>query len=211
MRQRNALVLGVLAFGLVLTSCSKDPLANLTQEESRIYITNTDSTVNFASFNTYSLSDSVTVINNGQATRQQSLVDQAFITAVKTQLDNRGYTQVAASANPQLAVNVNRIYNTSTGLIRYRDYYNDYYGGYYDPFFYGYPGYNYYSPYGYATYTIREGALSVDILDLKNAASKNRIDVIWTGLIRGSGIFNASTAGQQVSLLFQQSPNVRTN
>ena len=47
-----------------LSSCTKDPLDNMTEEESRIYITNRDSTVSFSSYKTYSIADSVTLIDN---------------------------------------------------------------------------------------------------------------------------------------------------
>jgi hypothetical protein len=149
------------------------------------------------------------VNNNGQVSRQSNATDRAFIAAVKSQLQARGYMQVSRNANPDLGVNVNRIYNTSTGIIRYNDFY-DYYGNFYDPFYWGYSGLRYYNPYSYATYSIREGAMSVDMLDLKNAASSNRIGLIWTGLIRGSGIFDAGTASTQVRALFDQSPYLKT-
>jgi hypothetical protein len=210
MKKTSVFMLGVLAMGALFTSCSKEPLANLTEEESRIYITDYDSTANFRSYNTFAISDSVTVINNGSASRQQTTTDLAFINAVKAQLQQRGYVQVAHTASPDLAVNVSRVYNTSTGIMRYENYWDDY-GGYYDPYYYGYGGYGYYSPYSYATYTIREGALSVDVLDLKNAPSTNQIRAIWTGLVRGSGIFNANTAASQVSMLFAQSPYLQKN
>lgn len=197
--------LGVLAFGFAFTSCSKDPVANLTDEESRIYVTDHDSSANFSAFKTFSVSDSVAVITNGQASKELSSVDQAFINAVKSEMQARGFALVNKSNNPDLGVTINRIYNTSTGIISYRNYY-DYYGGYWDPFYWGYGGYGYYSPYSYATYTVRQGAVSIDMLDLKNAASNNnKIKVIWTGLIRGSGIFNATTAASQVKALFDQS------
>jgi hypothetical protein len=47
--------------------------------------------------------------------------------------------------------------------------------------------------------------MSVDLLDLKNATKNDKINVIWTGLIRGSGIFTASVADAQVKALFDQS------
>jgi hypothetical protein len=49
-------------------------------------------------------------------------------------------------------------------------------------------------PTTYGIYQITQGAVSVDILDLKNAPSKNKIDIIWNGLARGKGIFNESNA-----------------
>lgn len=210
MKKRNVLIGSFLILTAAFTGCAKDPISNMTEEESRIYITNHDQAANFGTYRTYSISDSVAVINNGQASKQQTSVDVAYINAVKAEMSARGYQRVAANASPDLAVNVNRIYNTSTGIIRYNDYY-DYYGGYWDPFYYGYGGYGYYSPYSYATYTIREGAMSIDVLDLKNAKTNNRISVIWTGLIRGSGILNSNVAASQVKALFDQSTYLKTN
>lgn len=200
----------LLSLGGLLTSCSKDPLEGLSQEDSRIYITNHDANASFTSYNTFTISDSVAVLNNNQVSKEQSASDIAFINAVKAQMQARGYALVGRNDNPDLAVNVNRIYNTSTGIIAYDNYWG-YYDDFYDPWYYGSGGYGYYSPYSYASYTIREGALSIDILDLKNAPSTNRIAGIWSGLIRGSGIFNGNTAASQVQMLFDQSPYLRKN
>ncbi|TDH22997.1 DUF4136 domain-containing protein [Segetibacter sp. 3557_3] len=209
MRSKFAIVTTALSMMIALVSCSKDPLANLTEEESRIYITNYDSTAQFSAYKTFSISDTVAVINNGQGSKQSNATDLAFVNAVKQNLQARGFTQVSRTSNPDLAVNVSRIYNTSAGVVRYNDYY-DYYGNFYDPFYYGYGGFGYYSPYSYASYSVTEGALTIDLLDLKNARSSNRINVIFTGLIRGSGIFNSSTAGEQVKTIFDQSPYLKT-
>ena len=210
MKRKFLWLLSTVALMTALTSCSKDALDNLTEEESRIYITNYDSTANFAAFKTFSISDTVTVINNGQPSKQSNATDLAFINIVKSELQAKGFMLVSRNAKPDLGINVNRIYNTSTGIIQYRDYY-DYYGNYYDPFYWGYSGFGYYSPYNYATYSIREGALAVDMFNLKDAATNNKIEVVWTGLIRGSGVFNAATASSQVQQLFDQSPYLKTN
>ena len=46
----------IAATGLALLSgCAKEPLDNLTEEESSIYVTSRDSTVNFGSYKTYSI------------------------------------------------------------------------------------------------------------------------------------------------------------
>jgi len=208
MKSRNLLGISILAMVVLFTSCAKDPLANLTTEESRIYITDHDSTKDFKNYHTFSIADSVAVLNNGQASKQQNATDLAFINAVQNEMQNAGYTLVSKGASPDLAINITRIYNTSTGVISYSNYY-DYYGSYWNPYDYGYGGYGYYSPYSYATYSVREGALSVDMLDLKDAPVTNKIEVVWTGLIRGSGIFDAGTAANQVSRLFNQSPYLK--
>jgi len=209
MKSKNVMWLGILAMAVAFTSCSKDPLSNLTADESRIYITDHDSTKNFGNFHTFSISDSVAVLNNGEASKQLNESDLAFINAVKSEMQNAGYTLVSKGASPDLAVNVTRIYNTSTGVVSYSNYY-DYYGSYWDPYDYGYGGYGYYSPYSYATYSVKEGALSIDVLDLKDAPATSKIEVVWTGLIRGSGIFNTGTAASQVNMLFNQSPYLKS-
>jgi len=204
MKRTSAILTDLILCSALFTSYTKDPVSNLTDEESRIYITNHDSAVNFSNYNTYSISDSVAVIDNSSSNHESNSVDQAYIAAVKKYMNNAGYTLVSKNDNPDLGVDVTHIINTSTGVISYGDYWNNY-GGYWDPYYWGYPDYSYYVPYGYSIYQVKEGALSIDILDLKNASENNNINIIWTGLIRGSGILNVNVADSQVKALFEQS------
>ena len=201
---------GLASLSLVFVGCTKDPVANLTTDESRIYITDHDSSINFSNFKTYSISDSVAVIDNGKSSREMNDIDQAYITAVKKYMDQNGFVLTGKNNNPDVGVDVSRIISTTTGVISYGDYW-DYYGGYWDPYYWGYPGYDYYVPYAYSVYQIKEGAISVDMLDLKDASDNNKINVIWTGLIRGAGIFDANVADTQVKALFDQSTYLKTN
>lgn len=195
---------------LVLASCHKEAVSNLSNEESRIYITNYDSTVNFTSYKTYSISDSVAVIGDNGNVKQSTPADVAYINAVKKYMSAQGYTLVSKSSKPDVGIDVNRIMSTSTGVISYPDYYGSY-GSYWDPYYWGYGGYDYYTPYSYGVYSITQGAVSIDMLDLKNAATNNKIVVIWTGLIRGEGLSDATSADSQVKALFDQSPYLKTN
>ena len=206
------LLTGLSLLMVLMIGCRKDPMNNLTSEESRIYITNHDSTVSFSSYQTFSIADSVAVIDGNQVSSQFNETDQAFVAALKNNMQQLGYTLVSKAEHPDLGVTVSRIINTSTGVINYNDYW-DYYGSYYDPFYWGYSGYGWGSPgWGFATYQVKEGMLSIDMVDLKNAATNNnQIKVIWNGMIRGSGIFNAATAASQVSALFNQSPYITNN
>ena len=200
------------AVGFVtVSSCTKDPLRNLTAEESRIYISNRDSNVNFGTYKTYSISDSVFVIDNNRSAGQQATAaDVQAVAAVRSALESRGYTRVARNQAPDLGVNVSRLYNTTTNLVNLDNYWGGY-GGFYDPFYWGYGGYGYGYPSFYGLVESTEAMVSVDILDLKNAASNNRINVIWNGLIRGSGIFGSDALTTGVRTLFEQSPYIRSN
>lgn len=192
-----------------LSSCSKDPLKNMTEDESRVYITNHDSTVNFASYKTYSIVDSVSVIDNNRLSGKSTTAwDLEMLTAIRNAMEARGYRRVTHTGSPDIGISVSRLYNTSTNVVSLQDYWGGY-GGYYDPYYWGYGGYGYYFP-SYAVYQSTEAALSIDMLDLKNASSNGAIRGIWNGLIRGSGIFRSGAADSQVKALFDQSPYIKT-
>lgn len=210
MKQAIWLLSVVSGASLLFMGCQKEPLNHLSADEARIYITDHDPAINFDNYKTYSISDSVAVIKNGKAKKEFNKSDSTYISAVKKYMGTRGYTLVSSKENPDLGINVNEIISTQTGIISYNDYWYGY-GGYWDPYYWGYGGLGYYIPYAYNVYQISEGAMSVDILDLKNAKTNNKIGVIWTGLIRGPGIFNENIADSQVKALFDQSPYLKTN
>lgn len=200
-------LLTILAFG----SCRKDPLNNLTNDESRIYITNNDTTVNFSSYKTFSVTDSVDVIQDNQLYgRELSSYDSLLLGAISSSLQQRGYQQVARESSPDLAVNIARVYSTSTGIFSYGDYWNDY-GSFWDPYYWGYGGYGYYPPYyAVGVYSITNGGLEIDLLDLKNAsANGNKIKTVWTGLARGEEVFQQANAASEVQALVGQSPYLK--
>ena len=203
--KRGTLISSTIILFFALASCTRDPLNNLTQDESRIYITNHDSNADFSSFQTFSVADSVAVIENGQLLGYDlTPYDAALINALKNKMVAQGYTLVTKSNDPDLGITVSSITNTSTGIISYNDYTGDYYG-YWDPYYWGYPGSSYYFPTYYGVYNISEGALSVDMFDLKDASTNNQIKNVRTALIRGSGIFNSSNIDKHVETLFAQS------
>ena len=207
--KKQFLLLGAFVCPAVLSSCVRDPLNELTEDESRIYITNYDTSVNYGNYATFSVADSVAVIRNNQLqTRERTQTDAQFIAAVAAALQQRGFTRVNHDQDPDLGVTVSRIINTATGVVSYTDY-GGYYDDYWDPYYWGSPGYGYYFPTYYGVYQVNESALSIDILDLKNKVQNNAIRGIWSGLIRGSGIFRNENVSTQVMALFEQSPYLK--
>jgi Domain of unknown function (DUF4136) len=206
----------VLSAGMILLglgSCKKNVINNLTTDETRIYISNYDTTANFASYKTFSIDDSADVIENGQALgRIAGPFEDSVINNVVQLMQQRGYKFVNKADSPDLAMNISEITNTETELFDYSDYW-DAYGSYYDPYYWGYPGFGYYpTSYFVGGYTIQEGGLELDLLDLKNAVSLgNKIQIIWTGLSRGEGVFSDKSAPGAVAALFSQSPYIKTN
>lgn len=193
-----------------VSSCTKDPMKNLTEEESRIYITNRDQAVDFSTYKTYSIADSVSVIdNNAMAGQKATPTDLQLLAAVRSSLESRGYVRVNRSQSPDLGVNVSRLYNTTANVVNLYDYWGGY-GGYYDPYYWGYGGYGYGYPQAYGLVESTEAMISVDLLDLKNARTTQTIRVVWNGLIRGSGVFGSEAINTGVQALFTQSPYLKT-
>jgi hypothetical protein len=214
---KNRWIAGLVGLvAMAFTSCQKDPLKNLTAGEGRIYITNHDSSLNFSSFKTFNVADSVGVIQNDQGTgKELTDYDAGVIAALKAALVKRGFQEVARSAAPDLGITVSRVYNTSTGVMSYPSYWSDY-GSYYDPNYWGYGGYGYYNPsyYGpsyYNVYQVTEGALTIDALDLKDAKQGNTIRPVWSALSKGTGVFNSGNTALQVQAFMDQSPYLVTN
>jgi hypothetical protein len=198
-----------IALCLVAFSCRKDPIKHLTEDESRIYITNYDTSARFQTFGTFSIADSVAVINNNQLqAHERTSIDAQFIQAVTAALQNRGYVKVDRNQEPELAVALSRVTNTSTNLVSYQDY-GGYYDSYWDPYYWGDPGYSYYFPTYYGIYQTSETALMIDLFDLKNSKQSNQIRSVWSGMIRGSGIFDPANVESQVAALFNQSPYLK--
>lgn len=212
----NRWIAGIVCMAtLAFAGCKKDPLKSMTASESRIYITNHDSTANFSSFKTFSIADSVGVIQNDQGTdKELTDYDAAVISALKAALIKRGFQQVDRTASPDLGITVSRVYNSYTGVMSYPSYWSDY-GGFYDPYYWGYGGYSYYDPsyYGpsyYDVYQVTEGALSIDALNLRDAKEGNTIRPVWSAIARGSAVFNTGNVDSEMQAFIDQSPYLAT-
>ncbi|MEP6750596.1 MAG: DUF4136 domain-containing protein [Bacteroidota bacterium] len=202
--KKYAIVPVIAAALFILGSCSKDPVSKLSSEETRLYITNHDSTTDFSSFKTFSISDSVDVINNDHLRgKTRSSFDSLLIVSFTKAMVQRGYTLAGNDAKPDLGININKITNTYTGVVDYGSYYDDY-DSYFDPYYWGYGGYGYYGSY-IGTYQVNEGVISIDMFNLKDATANGKIKSIWNGVIRGSGIFNSANIDTSVQALFNQS------
>jgi Domain of unknown function (DUF4136) len=162
--EKYAIVPVTAAAVFILGSCTKDPVSKLSSEETRLNITNHDSTTDFSSFKTFSISDSVDVIGNDHLRgKTHSSFDSLLIASISNAMVQRGYTLAPNDAKPDLGINVNNITNTYTGYIDYGSYYDDYYG-YLDPYYWGYGGYGYYGSYA-GTYQVNDFACTINDME----------------------------------------------
>ncbi|HEX2845539.1 MAG TPA: DUF4136 domain-containing protein [Chitinophagaceae bacterium] len=202
---------GIALALLIFTGCAKDPLNNLSSDEARLYITNHNDSASFSSYTSFRVADSVAVIHNNQLQEKaRTDFDAQLIEAVAARMQQNGYTPVQTGTTPDIGITISRVYNDYTGVISYPDYWGGY-GGYWDPFYWGYPGYGYYFPGIIGTYTVTDGAISIDMFDIKNAKANDKLDFLWNGLIRGSGTFTSANINKNVQALFDQSTYLKRN
>jgi Domain of unknown function (DUF4136) len=182
--------MGVLC---LLVACAKDPLSDLTDEDSQVFITNYDDTVSFSSYKTFATSsDSIIVLQNNRFYLSALSPELNFVQNVTNKFKERGYTRVEKTASPDLMVNIIRVSNSSVGITQ-----NPNYGGY---------GYGGYYPSSYSFYEITENYWYVEVLDKKNyVANGNKYNVIWNAEIRGNGIFDDGSLNNLVNAVFKQS------
>src|SRR5215213_2784907 len=107
---KRSLLVCVSALSIFLTQCTKEPLNNLTNEESRIYVTNYDTSVVFSTYKTFKVVDSVANIENNQLqSKTRGTLDAQMIDAVRNALAQQGFTPASANQAADLGVTVSTI------------------------------------------------------------------------------------------------------
>lgn len=199
-----------MAISTSLVSCRDRALLDLTTEESQVYITNYDRSVNFSQFRTFSLPDSVIIESNDRVQTSLSSVENRFVDQLASTLSGRGYQRVSIGQPADLGVAVIRVNNRYTGVTTnpYAGYYTNYWygGGFggigYDPYFPYYPSY-------YQFYTVQDQYWQVQIVNLRaqptGTNGQNRLPVIFQADIRGDNLTNTQAVDNAIQAVFAQS------
>lgn len=200
--------------GSGISSCRPDPLTDLTPEESQVFITNRDRSVNFASYKTFSLPDSVIEISNDRAQVSMTGLEPPFLNRLAQELTSRGYQRVSRRDSTDLGVAVMRINNSYVGInsMPFSPYFMDYWGVGGLGGWGGWGGYNPYFPNYYSFYEVSESYWMIQLIDLKNPNTADQeLNVIWQAQIRGNGIFDATSIDSMLAKVFEQSTYLRAN
>lgn len=203
----------LLATG-ALTACRDNALDGLTPQDSQVYTTNYDRSVNFGQYRTFSLPDSVVVQSNDRYTTVSGAIENQFIQNVASALTSRGFRRVAQGQAADLGVAVVRVNNQYTGVASNPySYYSNYWLGGYG----GLGGYGY-SPYypSYYTYQVSDQYWEIQAVDLKNRPTATgpdqvQLTVVFDATIRGGDVTTTQDVDTAVTTIFAQSPYLRTN
>lgn len=193
-----------VCIGIVMFACGKDPIADLSPEDSQVFITNYLSTANYGSYKTFSISDSIFTQKNQQIGVSTGSIAQLMVNKTVSNLTQRGYTRIPRGAKPDLGVNIIYITESQTNVVANN---NAYWGNYYG---YG-GGYNLYYPTSYSFYQTVENYWYIEIIDLKNISTNNNATIIWNAQIRGNGLLDNDLLLTMVDKVFAQSQYLKNN
>lgn len=197
----------LLIAGLGFISCSKDPVSDLSTEESLVYVTNFNKSVNFKQYKTFSIVDSVLVVENDRSGTALTEIDRSLLQRIITNMEGLGYKYVSPKSNPDVGINAAWITNTylNVASLPLSSYYGGYWGGGFGGYGYGYPSY-------YQYYETSESYWLVSMLDFKNPnKADSTVNVVWNAQIRGSGIGSPQHIDKMVDSVFGQSGYLKNN
>ncbi|WP_026628312.1 DUF4136 domain-containing protein [Dyadobacter alkalitolerans] len=195
----------ILMAGIGMMSCSKDPISDLSTEETLVYITNHDKAANFNQYKTFSIVDSVLVVENGQAGTALSELDRDVLIRIISNMEKLGYKYVSPKSKPDIGINASWITNTYLNVVSQpvSSYYGGYWGG--GGYGYGYPNY-------YQYYQTSESYWLISMLDFKNPNTVDKtFKVVWDAQIRGAGIGDRQFVDTMVDSIFGQSGYLKIN
>jgi hypothetical protein len=193
---------------VLLGACHPEPEPQELYDE-LVISTNYDPNANFGAYVTYALpTDTIGLSSN--STSDTILVAKAsdyprpVLQAIESAMNERGYKRVGRNENPDLGMNVFVV--TDINVFQQVVYPNPYYSGYGG--YYGYSSYYYY-PY-INTYVSHTGALIIEMVDLKNKTTDNKVKVVWNaylGDVYGTiNLIDESVSG--IDQAFKQSPYI---
>jgi len=201
----------LLAFvGLILVSCSKYPTYTVNTRDLDMVWTNYDESKNFADYKTYYVPDSIIIEEDVDADDRAALQKyyESVLVEVNKNMQALNYVRVDSADNPDIGVGISIITRT-THVISYNYWY------YYPPYW-GWPGYGYYYPWSTYMGSYEEGAVVIDMGDLKNIDHTNKkIGGMWSALVGGvlTGTSNAVIDDRLIGGIdqaYKQSPYLGT-
>ena len=195
----------------IVWSCQTEPdTAELIDQ--MVVSTNYDPDANFSAYMTYAIpTDTVGFVSNNSSdtiiTSPTSTFPREVLSAIKENLEGRGYVRVKRNENPDMGVNVMVVndFNVFQQVV-YPNYYGNsgsYYSGYY--------GYGSYYSYPYVnTYAYNTGVLIVELVDLRNRTPDNKVKVVWDAYMGDvySTIDRSAQSTDAINQAFIQSPYI---
>jgi hypothetical protein len=208
----------LIAATCTLSSCAWYPNDTELLQESDVVLTMYDVNTNFGDYHTFSIVDSIGVIQDNDTTvkRVSNDTTTAVLDRISQNMIQFGYTKVDKAANPDFAINVVVIKTLNVAGNFYPGYWWGF-PGYFPPdyWFNGWYGWWYYYPwYPVYYYTYYTGTMVLDMVDAKNPEPvTKKLKIVFNTYIRGilDGRHNLDQVLKDIDQAFIQSPQIRTS
>ena len=168
--------------------------------------------IDFSTYKTYKLYDSVIIVYDTNEDKPDYPVDQAavIINTIKTNMMNNGWIEVAAGDTPDVYMEASTWTSKIYGAIYYPGW------GYPGWGYPGYPGWGYpgYPGWGTSYYSYTTGTVMMHMMDVKNYPNDDTPPVImWTGGLNGilTSTGTSSRIETSINQAFTQSPYLKLN
>lgn len=214
--KKNSWIIVCLFLAGIMGACEKSP--DLSQlDDDNLVVTHYDETVDFNSFTTYFIPDSVLLI--GRATDRVQYLDSSLahplLDTYCRNMEQRGYIRTTDKESADLGLQLTYIADTQH-FIEFVSIPYPWWGypGYWSPYYWGNWGYWYYPlPIHFSMST---GSLLVDMLDLTAEKGEDkRLPIIWnnyiTGILYDSETINTLLATRGICQAFDQSEYITKN
>jgi len=201
---------------LIVNACKDpDPVNDLDPIQKDLYISNRDVSVNFADFKTYFLLDTLKIIGKDTISiHKHYLTETLIIHAIDSNLQNYGFARVNIDQHPDVAVVASVLrFKESVPLSYSPTLFGPGVFGYASSNEFGFPGFKFSAPDNFGFYSFDVGSLSIDMIDLKDAPSAGKLNIIWNGLVLGAAndslVANPQRVLSGINVLFEQSPYLK--
>lgn len=187
-----------------IASCSaNDPISDLAVEDTQVYMTDRDKTVDFKNYKTFSIVDSVLIYGNQGTGTVLSEGDVILLNRIIQNMEQLGYKYVSATQKPDLGINVAQVNNSYVNVVSQPI--GSYWGSYWGGWGMGYPSY-------YSYYTVRESYWIIEMMDFKNAnVADKKLNIIWRSQIRGEGLNEKTLIPGMIDSIYKQSGYLKIN
>jgi hypothetical protein len=197
-------IIAICSIGLALGACQQEPDGAILYDE-LVVSTQFDPDAPFGEYTSFAIAkDTIGFISNINSNDSIRIYSNDFtyprsvINAVKAKLVSSGKFEEVDRADAAVGVNIYVVSDLNLYSQAVYPTYSNYY--------YGYSGYYYY-PY-VQTYAQHTATLVVEIVDLKNRDSQNRVKVVWNAFM--GDVINSIDYEKQsvdaISQAFEQSP-----
>lgn len=201
----------IVATSIAGWGCQSEPdSAKLIDE--MVVSTNYDPDADFSAYSTYAMPvDTIGFISNNSddtiIVSPESAFPRHVISALKQNMDDRGYARVNRKENPDIGINLMVVndFNMFQEVVYPGSF------GYPGNFYGGYWGYGSYYSYPYVnTYAYNTGVLVIEFVDLKNRTPDNKVKVVWDAYIGDvySAIDRLAQSKEAIDQAFIQSPYI---